>query len=187
MPYRTSQNGFSLLELVIVIILISLLVVIAIDRLLILSVEAERVSVAKIAGELRSAMGIQVAKTIVEDKNLQNIGKLHKSNPMDMLAETPGTYIGAFETPQLQAIKGGSWFFDQGNGELVYVVINDGYLKTDLAGRKRIRFQIQLLYEDKNGNKKFDAGVDSAHGMRLKELDKYEWLLEEDITTFVEN
>ena len=187
MSYRSRQKGFSLLELVIVIILISLLIVIAIDRLLVLGVEAERVSVAKIAGEIRSAMGIQVAKTIVEDGNLQKVGKLDKSNPMNMLAETPATYLGEYPAKEIQELEGGNWVFDKTNGELVYLVINDGYLKTTLPGRKRIRFQIQMVYEDKNRNKRFDAGVDSASGIRLKELDGYTWLLEQPTEALIED
>jgi general secretion pathway protein G len=181
MPGYNKQQGFSLLELVIVIILISLLIVIAIDRLLVLRVEAERVSVEKLAGELRSAMGITVASTIATDGGLKNIYKLHKSNPMDMLAETPGTYIGEISAADLDKIDNGNWYFDTDEGALVYKVINRDNLVTELEGPKRIRFQLQLVYSDKNHNRRYDVGHDSVQGMRLKALDKYHWQLDKNV------
>ena len=183
---RRQQCGFSLLELVIVIILISILIVIALDRLLILSVEAERVSVLKIGGELRSAMGIKVADLVVKDKGLINVGKLANSNPMDLLAEPPSNYKGEVFDPELQSLEEGFWYFDKKAGELFYVVINDGNLQTDLKGKKRIRFQIQIDYEDRNRNNRFDAGIDSAGGIKLKELDNYKWLRERTATDLLE-
>ena len=53
---RRGERGFSLLELLIVIVIISVLLVVAIDRLLILRFEAERATVRTVIGALRSAL-----------------------------------------------------------------------------------------------------------------------------------
>lgn len=177
------QHGFSLLELVIVVVLISLLIVIAIDRLLVLRVEAERVSVEKIAGELRSAMSLTVASVVVKDGGLQNIARLNKSNPMNMLSQAPGTYLGEMRKAEPERIEPGSWYFDIDRGELVYKVINAGNLVTDLEGVKRIRFQLQLDYGDSNRNGRYDAGRDIIYGMRLQALDPYRWQLDRDVAS----
>ena len=57
-----NERGFSLLELVVVIILISVLAVFALDRLLALRFEAERIGVQSVVGALRS--GLRVAAEI---------------------------------------------------------------------------------------------------------------------------
>lgn len=178
--FVNQQRGFSLLELVIVVILISLLIVIAIDRLLVLRVEAERVSVEKIAGELRSALSLQVSSVVVADGGLQNINQLNKSNPMTMLSQAPGTYVGEIKQVEPERIAPGSWYFDHDKGELVYKVINAGNLVTDLEGVKRIRFQVQLDYTDNNRNGRYDAGRDIIYGLRLQALDQYSWVLDRD-------
>jgi prepilin-type N-terminal cleavage/methylation domain-containing protein len=172
---RLNQRGFSTLELVIVVVIISLLIVFAVDRLLVLRVDAERVAVEQLAGTIRSAMGIQVAATVATEGGLQNIGNLNKSNPMALLAETPGTYLGELDKADPAAIEAGYWYFDKQQGMLVYRVINSGYLQTELEGPARIRFQLQLVYTDKNRNRRYDAGRDSIHGLRLKAVEAYKW------------
>lgn len=170
-----NQRGFSTLELVIVIIIISLLIVFAADRLLKYRVDAERVSVEQLAGTLRSAMSIQVASIVATEGSLQNIAKLNKSNPMTFLAETPGTYLGELDKPDPESIEAGYWYFDKQQDMLVYRVINSDFLQTPLEGPARIRFQLQLVYTDKNRNRRFDAGRDSIHGMRLQAVEPYKW------------
>lgn len=169
------QRGFSTLELVIVIVLISLLIVIAVDRLLSLRVDAERVAVEQLAGTVRSAMGINVAATVARDGGLQNISALHRSNPMDMLAETPGTYLGELDNVDPEKIEPGSWYFDKKKRMLIYRVINSGYLETKLQGPARIRFQLQLVYTDNNRNRRYDVGRDAIHGLRLQAVEPYKW------------
>ena len=175
------ERGFSTLELVIVIILISLLIVIALDRLLSLRVDAERVSVEQIAGTIRSAMGINVAATVANEGGLQNISRLHRSNPMNLLAETPGTYLGELDNPDPEKIQAGSWYYNKTNRMLVYRVINSGYLETKLKGPARIRFQLRLVFTDNNRNRRYEAGKDDIHGLRLKAVEPYAWKKHEDL------
>ncbi len=170
-----NQRGFSTLELVIVVIIISLLIVFAVDRLLALRVEAERVAIEQLTGTIRSAMGIQVAATVAKEGGLQNIARLNNSNPMALLAETPGRYLGELDTPDPANIEAGNWYFDKQQGMLVYRVINSGYLQTELVGPARVRFQLQLVYTDNNQNQRYDVGRDNIHGLRLQAVEPYKW------------
>ena len=173
----TQQRGFSLLELVLVVTLIGVLFVIAIDRLLILKVEAERTAMAQILGALRSAMSIQIAKKISSGK-VDELPNMARTNPMDWLSEKPDNYIGIKDEPDPADIKGYQWYFDSYNNWLVYRVGNDGYFSNQLKGAPRARFWVNLDYTDNDGNGEFDPDTDEIHGLTLKSVEPYTWLAE---------
>ncbi len=171
------QRGFSLLELVLVVAIISLLFVVAVDKLLILKVEAERTAMAQILGSLRSAMGIQVASHISKNK-VDELIELTDSNPMDWLAEKPENYIGVLDEPDPADIKIRTWYFDSYNKYLVYRVSSSGYFKSSLKGVKRARFRVNLDYTDVDGDGEFNQEIDKIHGLTLKNVEPYQWLAE---------
>ncbi|MCP4300164.1 MAG: type II secretion system protein, partial [Gammaproteobacteria bacterium] len=61
--------GFSLLELIVVIALISTLIGVAVTRLLPYIDEAERVAVLRVEGQLRSSITMEAAKRIVRGQS----------------------------------------------------------------------------------------------------------------------
>ncbi|MGB5624359.1 MAG: type II secretion system protein, partial [Woeseiaceae bacterium] len=62
---RKLMAGFSLLELIVVIALISTLIAVAVTRLLPYIDEAERVAVLRVEGQLRSSLMMEAAQRIV--------------------------------------------------------------------------------------------------------------------------
>ena len=66
---RGFPRGFSLLELLIVIVIISVLSLVAVDRLLRLRFEAERVMVESMLSGLRSALYIEFAGAAVRGRS----------------------------------------------------------------------------------------------------------------------
>ena len=168
------DTGFSLLELVAVIVIISLLLVIAISRLLALQVDAERVAMQTVLGTLRSAIGMKVAETIVKD-NVPGLGSLVGSNPMDRLAELPSNYLGELKDVDPAQQETGNWYFDSAAKTLVYLVRNKGHFTGGSPGKSRARFAIQLVFADRNSNGVFDRRVDSIQGLRLSALEPYRW------------
>lgn len=166
--------GFSLLELVIVITIISVLLVIAISRLIALQADAERVAMNTVVGVLRSAIGIKVAESIVR-QDIGGLPSLAGSNPMDRLAELPSNYLGEKGGVDPVTLEDGSWYFDTGSGTLVYLVRNKGNFTGGLRNPPRARLAIRLVYNDRNGNGAFDAGVDAIEGLRLAALEPYAW------------
>lgn len=165
--------GFTLLELVIVIAILSTLVTIAITRFLALQVDAERVAMDTMLGTLRSALGIKVAELIVKQE-LGGLGTLAGSNPMERLAEVPSNYLGAFSNADPSALKSGSWYFDQASKTLVYLVRNADYFSGGLDNPARARFTVSLLYRDRNGNGIYDVG-EALEGVRLAAVEPYAW------------
>ena len=163
-----------MLELVIVIALISILLVLAVSRLLALQVDAERVAMNTVVGVLRSAIGIKVAESIVR-QDIDGLPSLVGSNPMDRLAELPSNYLGEKDGVDPATLEDGNWYFDIGSGSLVYLVRNKGYFTGGLQNPPRARMAIRLVYNDRNGNSAFDAGVDAIEGLRLAILEPYAW------------
>lgn len=172
---RRQGRGFSLLELVVVIVLIAFLMVIAIARLLALQAEAERVTMESVAGTLRSALGMKVAESIVRHE-LNGLGALEASNPMDRLAEVPTNYLGEIDRPDPNRLADGSWYFDRSERTLVYLVRNKAHFSGGATNPPRARFEVKLLYDDKNRNGKLDAGIDSIEGLQLAPVEPYKWL-----------
>lgn len=168
------NRGFSLLELVVVIIIVALLAVIAIARLLALQVEAERVAMETVAGTLRSALGMTVAEAIVRH-DLHGLEAWEGGNPMERLAEAPTNYLGAFDDPDPTRLENGHWYFDKRVGELVYLVRNEEHFSGGAANPSRARFAVRLAYADRNGNGRYESGVDSVEGLRLAVIEPYQW------------
>jgi prepilin-type N-terminal cleavage/methylation domain-containing protein len=171
---RHRNEGFSLLELVVVIVIISVLLVLAISRLLALMVDAERVTMESVAGTLRSAIGMKVAESIVKSK-VPELRAFEGSNPMALLAETPRNYLGELDGGDPAKLEDGNWYFDQRDKTLVYLVRNKGFFVGGHPGPPRARFALRLVYSDRNGNGVFDPGVDVIEGLRLSPVEKYSW------------
>lgn len=177
MAIRTGTKpigGFSLLELVIVIVIISVLLVLAISRLLALQVDAERVTMETVAGTLRSAIGMKVAESIVKSK-VANLPSYEGSNPMDLLAQLPPNYLGELDGMDPTTLEDGNWYFDKRAKTLVYLVRNKGFFKGGSPNPPRARFAVRLVYSDINGNGVFDRGVDAVEGLRLSPVEPYSW------------
>lgn len=174
---KRCNGGFSLLELVVVIVIISVLMVFAISRLLALVVDAERVTMETVAGTLRSALGMKVAESIVKSK-ISELPTYVGSNPMALLAETPRNYLGELDGADPAGLEDGNWYFDKRDKTLVYLVRNKGFFVGGLAAPPRARFTVNLVYSDRNGSGAFDAGVDEIQGLRLGSMESYSWYRE---------
>lgn len=157
-----------------VIVIVAFMVTIAIARLMALYADAERVSMETVAGTLRSALGMKVAESIVRHE-LATLPAMEGSNPMDRLAEPPKNYLGAFDKPDPAQLEDGNWYFDKGEGTVVYLVRSTSRFAGGLPNPPRARFKVRLVYKDTNGNGKYDAGVDAAEGLRLSAVEPYQW------------
>ena len=115
------ERGFSLFELVIVIVIISVLLVVAVDRLLRLRFEAERATVQSVVGALRSGLYVEFAAAAAHNQ-LARMDVAGGSNPMLRLAEQPDGYAGEFFGADPALFEPGTWYFDTRDRALVYLV-----------------------------------------------------------------
>jgi len=164
-PLRLKQqHGFTLLEMVAVIILIAILGLFALDRLWSLRIAAERAMIEQVSGNIRSALGMEVARYAVENR-LAELARLDGSNPMLLLAQTPTGYVGERAAAESKNIEAGSWFFDPVSKMLNYRIAFAENYDPPFEGSALVRFRITLVYRDQNGNQQFDAGMDAIGGL----------------------
>lgn len=168
-----SGRGFTLLELTIVVIIISLLVAIAIDRLLKLQVQAERAAMQGVLGNLQSAMALTISEHIARDR-IAALRQYVHSNPMALLASPPINYLGSFRNAPAHP-EGASWWFEQNSNSLAYLVLNKDYFQAKNTKNGVIKFKIEAVYVDKNGNRRFDRH-DELKGLQLRPTEPYRWL-----------
>jgi prepilin-type N-terminal cleavage/methylation domain-containing protein len=176
-PFNKNNNGFTLLEMVIVIVMIGFLGLIVIDRVWKYRVYAEEAVVKATVGNIRSALGLEVAKLAVRGK-ARDIAKLEKTNPMDLMAQRPESYLGVFSKPE-KIQQTGVWYFNNNDNTLNYVVIYPENFKSKVKGIARTRHQLKLVYTDNNNNHRFDKGIDDIGGLDLVPLEPYKWVIEE--------
>jgi prepilin-type N-terminal cleavage/methylation domain-containing protein len=106
---RSYQKGFTLIEIIVIIIIVGLLGAIAIPKYISLTKAAERANVESVIGSLRSALSLYSAKQIV------SMQPLTAHNPFDDLANTPPNYVGAFGDVDLSNCPSGSWACQSGD------------------------------------------------------------------------
>ncbi len=154
--------------------IISTLGLFAIQRLLIIQVQAERVAMDTILGTMRSALGLRFAAHILKN-DIRAIRSLASSNPMEQLAETPENYIGVLTAEDPDPARKGIWYFDQSARALVYRVRNDSYFKSDADDSGHARFSVQVLYAKQKGRRR-STGLRAIEGLRLVALEPYHWI-----------
>jgi prepilin-type N-terminal cleavage/methylation domain-containing protein len=169
-----AKAGFSLLELLIVLVIISVLLLVAIERLLALRYEAERVTVQSVLGALRSALYIEFAAAAAQGQ-LARAESAAGTNPMLHLAEKPETYAGEFFGADPALFAPGSWYFDTRERALVYVVRFPEQFVTPLGGPPRARLAVEPDFEDRDRNGRFDPGRDALRGLKLVPLEPFHW------------
>jgi prepilin-type N-terminal cleavage/methylation domain-containing protein len=165
-------RGFSFLELLIVIVLISVLLVLAVERLLVLRYEAERTMVTSVIGAMKSGLYIEFAHAAAGAGRMENV---HGSNPMLRLVERPDSYAGEYFGADPKLFEPGTWYFDSRDRALVYLVRFPEQFVTPLPGPPRLRLTVEPDYEDRDRNGRYDAGLDPVRGVRLVALEPYHW------------
>jgi general secretion pathway protein G len=171
---RAERRGFSLLELLIVIVIVSVLVVVAIDRLLALRFEAERATVQTVIGAMRSGLYIEFAGAAARGE-LKRMDTAASINPMAHLAEKPEAYAGEFYGPDPKVFEPGTWYFDLQNRSVVYLVRFPQQFVTSLSGPPRLRLAVTPDYDDIDRNGRFDPGRDPVRGLKLVPLEPFFW------------
>jgi len=170
-----NQPGFSLLELVTVITVISILVVVALDRLLPYMDEAERVSVIRLEGQLRSTLMMEAAERIVRGQSA-TITQLNGSNPVHFLLEPPKNYLGEMTSPAPGSMPSRHWYFDTGRRELTYRLGDPFALDAGEERRPDPAFSVRVAFADVDGDGRFEPGRDELYGVRLERVAGQDWL-----------
>jgi len=173
-PIKTI-SGFTQFELIVVVILISILGVVALNRMWGWRIAAERTMIKTVRGNIRSALGLETAQLALHNK-LTQLPRLAGSNPFLFLAQAPSDYKGVLNDNNPETQQKGIWYYNPTQKAIIYTLRYNENFKTTLKGLPRIRFRVKLIYSDKNANHRYDADMDAIAGLDLISLDKYEWL-----------
>jgi len=173
-----SKSGFSLLEIIVVVVIISILFGLAIDHLFKWRITAEKASVQKLVSQMRSAITLQVASYYVKG-NLDDVLSMVGTNPLLYLIDIPVTYSGETSKADINTLERGNWLYDRSQNRLIYRVRYPDHFITTLPGIKRIELKVSLVYDDINKNNRFNRDVDSIEGLRLSSNAEYSWLTQE--------
>ena len=174
--FKQNHKGFTLLEMIVVIVLIGWLGLIILDRVWKFRVYAEEAAVTVTIGNIRSALGLEVAKLAVRGK-IKNIANLTNTNPMKLLAQTPNNYLG--EVTNISQVEDkGVWYFNNIDHTLNYIVNYTENFNSNVKGIKRTRHRLKVVYTDNNSNNRFDKNIDSINGLDLVALEPFHWLVE---------
>jgi prepilin-type N-terminal cleavage/methylation domain-containing protein len=131
-------NGFTLIELILVISIISALSVFASDRFLYWQERAEKAAMESILSGVK--MGLQIRMAEMMASNQMNARELETENPIRWLQERPASYAGDYVPP----VTSGNWYYATLEHELVYVLNNRAYLRTDADTPKELRFRVSI-------------------------------------------
>lgn len=166
--------GFTLLELVVVIVIIGTLLVTAVTRLLPYLDEAERVSVLSIESQLKNTLVMEAAQRIVRGDSA-SIGDLEQTNPMTLLLQAPDNYVGE-QRNSSDDVPLKRWYFDPDKKRLVYR-IGEPYTLTDRDRHwQDPEFEVRVIFNDRDADGIFNAASDELYGVRLLRMAGSEWL-----------
>jgi general secretion pathway protein G len=167
-----SSKGFTLLELIIVIAIISVLAGLFLNRVPYYQEQAEKTAMEQVVGALQSAIVLQYGKHVTRGRDAE-LRNLATDNPMNWLQQKPRNYAGEFFDPTPASTQPGNWMFDLRTHELIYVVDRGDYFTPSKDGKKWIRFRVNQGYESikggaGNGNQELISSL-------IEPVEAYRW------------
>jgi len=168
------SRGFTRLEFVVAIIIISTLYAVLLDRMSFYQELAEKAAVEQMAVTLRSALHAQIANKMIQGQS-STISTLAGMNPMDWLDGPPSNYVGERDASEPDQVAPGSWYFDLKDRHLVYVVLNSAYFTPNGRGRKEVRFTVQTLAQQSAKVGQNPADIQGVNGVILVLAEPYVW------------
>ena len=143
-----SVKGFTLLELIVVISVISILVGSLLKRIPDTQELAEKTVVEQTASAMQTSLTMRVGSLIVRGAaSEKELKALASDNPINWLQPKPKNYAGEFFNPTPQAVAPGSWMYDLKSHNLIYVLDRSDHFTPGKNGQKWIRFHVKLEYE----------------------------------------
>ena len=170
-----TARGFTLLELVVVIVIIGILAGFLLDRVLPLIGQAERVAFQQVRAQVQSALLLEAAERIARGES-SSLGELAGANPMSLLLQPPGNYLGERSSPRISDLPRAAWYFDTREGRLVYRPGRQAEVEMLDGPDDRIELAVSFAYRDRDGDGRFQPSVDNFDGLRLAPVYPFRWL-----------
>jgi prepilin-type N-terminal cleavage/methylation domain-containing protein len=140
-PAGWGDRGFTLVELMVVVIAVGVLAYLLLGRLLVYREAAERAAMEQTVGSLQSALTIAFSRNMVLGRGAE---ALAAENPTNWLAKPPDSYVGELHDPAPGQVEPGKWYFDTRTRHLVYTVRFGEHFRGP-GGRREARFHVRLV------------------------------------------
>lgn len=153
-----NERGFTLVELIIVIVVLGILAAVAIPKFLDLRGDAEQAAVSQMVASLESALSIYASRQILGD------GTIAVHNPFDDLSNIPTNYNGELAAVNPSNTEDGTWTFRTNGNWIMYNPkgsITGGWTS---GGERFIIYQVQEVVESGD-----------VVGLRLVTTPRYEY------------
>lgn len=196
---RWSHYQLSRLELVFALIVLLVLVSVFLNYMIVMLARAEHSMVERSILNLNSALRIQAMQAVGKDAD--RIAAMQHGNPLALLEQQTGrqgfdhlqptqqaamararstamlpNYAGERDSSAAAELEAGSWYFDTDSSALVYIIRSAEVFRSELPGRARLRYRLELDYEDRDADGQFTPGVDQLRNVGLQPLDAHQWL-----------
>lgn len=142
------QKGFTLIELVVVMVIVALLSAVAVPKFIDLQKQAEAATVKKVLGNVRSALSLRVARALVDSEDLATLAYNGTAplDPMnDLLSNKPESYLGVFAANQT---GDGAWFDRSVGHWLMYNLKNEDIITGGYNGNTMIIHRIETVVDN---------------------------------------
>lgn len=160
-------RGFSKFELTVVVAAVAILAATLWTNTLKDLESVERMEMEAQARAIANALQMRMVSLIAERRE-REIVQLESANPVQWLAAKPRNYLGELDQPPSNDSALGSWYFDGNRGELVYRVQRGKRFLPDTAGRRQVRFKVQLVADEASAGR-------SVVGAVLRPVEPYQW------------
>ncbi|MGD8341161.1 MAG: hypothetical protein PVH89_10285 [Gammaproteobacteria bacterium] len=169
-----AMRGISLLEFALVVAAIAVVSGLLLGRVLDLIGQSERAAFLHTTRLIQSALLLEAAERVARGESA-SLSELADSNPMQLLLEPPGNYVGTLDAGGSGPLLRRSWHFDAEDHHLVYRPGRQARFDAEEGPSDRIEMRVRFAFEDRDNDGRFDASVDHFDGLRFESVYPYSW------------
>lgn len=168
MASRDEQRGFTLLELVISFLVITILYGVMSTRLERVAESAERAAVYGMLGQVRQQLNLRLAKFYIEGSK-GKARELINENPFGWISPPPKQYGGEIDEIT-EALVEGRWYFERATKQLIYRVKRNNNIKIEGGEQRNLRFVLKLNDDTADNQQK-----GAVYSIRIQAVKPFVW------------